>query len=597
MRPRVLLESALAGTLILILWLVHGRLGIVPVFLSAILLWWPNRDRALGRATGLILLLLLASWILHQAKWVVYPLVMGILLAYLILPLVERLQRVRLSRSNATLAALVPVVGITALVLVLFVPAVIGRLGDLISRLPDLYALIMERIKPLMGRIQGGSGSWPWGGGSDQVPAEVMDSWRAGFADSLRAGLADSLRTGLADSIRAGLTDSLRAAADSLRVLHGQGSAPTGSLGAALESAAALERSSGALDTLGRAGAALDSLGLAGRPEVPDSTGLGGPAGALVESLRAVLHSAGAVAESLRAPGANGAAGASEAPAWLQQLTSQSTGLLKTAAGGLTQVGRTLGVALQWIGVFVLTPVITYYLVVDWHRIDQGLRDWIPLRWQSAGGRFNAELQKSMRVYVRGQLLVAGIESVLFSVIFLIAGLEDSITIGVLAGVFSLIPYLGFILTIVLVVLSALTGPDAVSVLWKAGVGLAVLNVLEGQIIVPRVQGSGLGLHPLFVLLGVLLGGTFFGLPGIVLAVPILGVTKALLPELRRAWKNSGFYTGSGTDDGNGGTDPDASHGATGRRAASPALSPPRDQGARPPTPPSPPAPSPPPEP
>jgi predicted PurR-regulated permease PerM len=70
------------------------------------------------------------------------------------------------------------------------------------------------------------------------------------------------------------------------------------------------------------------------------------------------------------------------------------------------------------------------------------------------------------------------------------------------------------------------------------------MQVLEGQVIVPRVQGQGLGLHPLAVMLSVLCSGLLFGLPGALLAVPALAVFTASLPRMREAYRRSKFFRG-----------------------------------------------------
>ena len=71
-----------------------------------------------------------------------------------------------------------------------------------------------------------------------------------------------------------------------------------------------------------------------------------------------------------------------------------------------------------------------------------------------------------------------------------------------------------------------------------------MINVLEGQFLVPRIQGTGLGIHPLAVLLGVLLFGTLFGFAGMLLAVPAMGVLRGLLPAFLEAWRASSSYRG-----------------------------------------------------
>jgi predicted PurR-regulated permease PerM len=201
-----------------------------------------------------------------------------------------------------------------------------------------------------------------------------------------------------------------------------------------------------------------------------------------------------------------------------------------------------LGKALQWAAALLLIPVTAYYLLVDWNRMGRGILNWLPPRHHDRARRISSEIQNALTIYVRGQAKVAGIEAVLFSIAFSIAGLEQPIALGVLGGILSLVPVLGFWLTALLVVLASLTGPEPWGTLLKAAIGLVLINVLEGQVLVPKIQGRGLGLHPLAVLLGVLLFGTLFGVVGVLLATPTMAVIKALLPEIRESWRRSRHF-------------------------------------------------------
>ena len=234
-------------------------------------------------------------------------------------------------------------------------------------------------------------------------------------------------------------------------------------------------------------------------------------------------------------PGAVVTPEAAPQPAWLNQLTQHAEQILHAAGGGLLGVSRGLGKVLPWFGVLLLTPVTAFYLLLDWPVFGRELLFWLPTRREALMRRLSTEIQSALRVYVRGQALVAGLEMVLFSIAFSVAGLPNPVALGVLGGILSLVPIVGFWITALMVALSALTGPGPWGVLLKAAIGLFGINLLEGQVLVPRVQGKGLGLHPLAVLLGVLTFGILFGLPGMLLAVPCMGVFRALLPELRAA--------------------------------------------------------------
>lgn len=406
-----------AVTAALVLWTSERLLGSFVLFASAWVTALALPPGPASRAFRAVLAVVLLLWILHEARWVVYPLVAGTLTAYAAAPAVQWLEGRRLRRPAAAALALLPFAALAILALVLLIPALIHQLQLLTAKLPSAYA-----------SLEGSLSRW-----QQRFPLEAV--------------------------------------------------APP----AALDSAVA------------------DSTAaLPGAP--PETSSLAG------------------------------------------QLFRQTETLLRTALGGLVGVGRGLGRATQVLGLIFLTPVVAYHLLVDWEALGDAVLRWWPERWHSWTHRVTSELKGSLLIYLRGQALVAGIEAILFALVFWIAGFPQPIALGFLAGLFSLVPILGFWLTLLLAVLNAVTGPALWPALIKAGSGLLVINVLEGQLLVPRIQGSGLGLHPLAVLLGVLLFGTLFGFVGILLAVPVLGVLRAIFPELLAAWRATETFRGRTKD-------------------------------------------------
>jgi len=466
----------------LLLWTSQRFLGGISLFLAAWLLSRALPERRARRATGAVLALLVALWIFQQARWVVYPLVAGLLTASALEPAVDWMERRRIRRPLAAVLALLPILLVVTLALVFLIPAIVDQIQLLIEKLPGAYA------------------------------------WVAGKLQGVARGLepAGRERPPLAPAGVPFLPDTA--------AVPGAGAA-LDSAGHAAPAALAAAEEAGRLDP-----AAADTAGAAVR-QAADSARAGAGTGRTVLPLGA-------------------------------QLLEQIQSLLYSALGKLSDVGRGLGKAAQWIGLLALTPVIAFHLLIDWNLFRETVYGWVPDRWHPVTRRLSAELRTSIQVYVRGQALVAGIETVLFAIVFAIAGLPSPVALGFLAGLFSLIPILGFWLTVAVVALNCLVVPGPWAALLKAGIGLAVINVVEGQFLVPRIQGTGLGLHPLVVLLGVLLFGTLFGFAGVILAVPVLGVLKALLPEMHAAWRHTDSFRG---DDAAEAADPPAAGPVDGR--------------------------------
>jgi len=123
-----------------------------------------------------------------------------------------------------------------------------------------------------------------------------------------------------------------------------------------------------------------------------------------------------------------------------------------------------------------------------------------------------------------------------------------ALVIGILAGVLSLVPYLGLVVGgSSAFILTLLDHQDLVHPLGVLVVFVVAQNV-EGWILTPRLLGRRVGLHPVWVLVALLLGGELFGLPGVVVAVPVAAALRVLLLRAVQAYHESVFYRGSGPE-------------------------------------------------
>ncbi|WP_054741352.1 AI-2E family transporter [Cellulosilyticum ruminicola] len=130
--------------------------------------------------------------------------------------------------------------------------------------------------------------------------------------------------------------------------------------------------------------------------------------------------------------------------------------------------------------------------------------------------------------YIRGQILDAIIIAVLTSVVLTIIRLEFAIIIGVIAGIFNLIPYFGPVIGFVLAGLIGIMAPNPMKAVYGVA-AMLIIQQIDGWVIVPKVVGECVKLHPVVVLLAILIGGNLFGLIGMLIGVPIAGFIRLLL--------------------------------------------------------------------
>ncbi|HEX7349218.1 MAG TPA: AI-2E family transporter [Rhodanobacteraceae bacterium] len=203
------------------------------------------------------------------------------------------------------------------------------------------------------------------------------------------------------------------------------------------------------------------------------------------------------------------------------------------------------GVALIGMGVaVVLVPVVTFYLLRDWHRLVAGIDRLLPRAAQPTIRRLARESDTVLGGFVRGQLLVMLGLGIYYAVALRLTGLEVGPLIGMLAGVVSFVPYLGFIIGIVASVIATLVQFHdtfhLVLVLIVFGIG----SVLESYVLVPKLVGDRIGLHPVAVMFAILAFGELFGFVGILLALPLAAVATVLLRFLRDRYQASALYAG-----------------------------------------------------
>jgi predicted PurR-regulated permease PerM len=203
------------------------------------------------------------------------------------------------------------------------------------------------------------------------------------------------------------------------------------------------------------------------------------------------------------------------------------------------------GLALISVGVaVVLVPVVTFYLLRDWDKLIAHVDGLLPREARPTVRRLARETDSVLGAFVRGQLLVMLGLAIFYAVALKLVGLDVGPLIGMTAGLVSFVPYLGFIIGIVASIIAALVQfHDAfhlVLVLVVFGIG----NLLESYILVPKLVGDRIGLHPVAVIFAVLAFGELFGFIGVLLALPLASIAMVLLRFLRERYQASPLYAG-----------------------------------------------------
>ena len=203
--------------------------------------------------------------------------------------------------------------------------------------------------------------------------------------------------------------------------------------------------------------------------------------------------------------------------------------------------------ALAIVGILanlLLIPVVMFYLLRDWDVMVARVATLTPRPWMDTVTRVARSMDAVVGEFLRGQMSVMLALSAYYAVALWLAGLDYALPIGILTGVLSFVPFLGFGLGMILALLVALLQfADWTGVAWVAGVYL-LGQLLESYVFTPRLVGERVGLHPVAVIFALAAFGQLFGFVGVLLAVPLAAILLVALRELRATYTASTFYLG-----------------------------------------------------
>ncbi len=232
-------------------------------------------------------------------------------------------------------------------------------------------------------------------------------------------------------------------------------------------------------------------------------------------------------------------------PVHLQQSLSanwqQAGGFAGKIVAYLTHSGA---VVLAVTANLILIPVVAFYLLRDWDGLMAHVRGLLPRKTEPVISQLAKETDEVLGSFLRGQLLVMLSLSLIYSVGLGIVGLDVALLVGLIAGLVSFVPYLGFIVGIVIASVAALMQFGDTTHLFYVGIVFVIGQALEGMVLTPYLVGDRIGLHPVAVIFAVLAGGQLFGFLGILLALPVAAIIAVILRYLHEQYKSSSMYSG-----------------------------------------------------
>ncbi|MFV0560632.1 MAG: AI-2E family transporter [Enterococcus sp.] len=211
-------------------------------------------------------------------------------------------------------------------------------------------------------------------------------------------------------------------------------------------------------------------------------------------------------------------------------------------------LGNIVGAVATVVVAVMTMPFILFYLLKDGDKLPTYFVKFLPTKMRKPTLDVLSEMNSQVSSYIRGQLTVALAVAILFMVGFSIVGLEYAVTLGIIAGVLNMIPYLGsFVAMIPVAFLAIVTGP---AMIIKVIIVFAIEQTIEGRFVSPLVLGSQLDIHPVTILFVLLTSGKLFGIIGVILGIPIYAASKVIISHIFEWYKEiSGLYTEPITDE------------------------------------------------
>lgn len=230
-------------------------------------------------------------------------------------------------------------------------------------------------------------------------------------------------------------------------------------------------------------------------------------------------------------------------PKPLEDMAGKITQWLGQLAGSLLSGGVAL---VSFLALFVVTPVVAFYMLLDWDRMVAKVDGWLPRDHLETIRQIFRDIDMSIAGFVRGQGTVCLALGLFYAAGLTLAGLNFGLLIGMGAGLISFIPYVGSTVGLVLSVGVALVQfwPDWTMVALVAGI-FVVGQFLEGNILSPKLVGASVGLHPVWLMFALFAFGYMFGFVGMLLAVPLAAAMGVVSRFALRQYLRSRIYAGS----------------------------------------------------
>ncbi len=232
------------------------------------------------------------------------------------------------------------------------------------------------------------------------------------------------------------------------------------------------------------------------------------------------------------------------------EIGNKITGSVQTFINGAFSVvalaanniwGYTLA-TINFFAIIALVPVILYYFLRDWQNMLNSAESILPVKGKGKIHEFFCDINQLLSAYIRGQLNICLILSLYYTLGLSFIGVDLALLLGIMTGFMIIIPFIGIFISLSLALISCYFTYKASNPIVYVLILFAVGYIIESYILVPKIIGGRIGLHPVWIIFAVFALGSLFGFVGILFAIPIAGIIKLLLGYLIEFYKSSKVY-------------------------------------------------------
>ncbi len=225
----------------------------------------------------------------------------------------------------------------------------------------------------------------------------------------------------------------------------------------------------------------------------------------------------------------------------LQQSWSASTGIIAKA---LWKQGLAV---VNFLSLLLVTPVVVFYLLVDWHPMMEKLDGWLPREHAATIRRLAGEINAAVSAFIRGQGTICIVLGLFYALSLTFAGVRYGALIGLGTGLLAFVPYVGWGLGLITALIVAViqSSEGMLPVAKVAGIFAAGM-ALDTAVLSPKIVGEKIGLHPVWLMFALFVFSFLFGFVGVLVAVPVAAAIGVLVRFGLEVYLDSSFYRGPG---------------------------------------------------